>query len=144
MAGEATREAGLLPVILSIGALAAIAVAAIVRPALVIEVNWADFLVITVLIGGWAAWMTGRAIAGTWRPYWHVVAYMVPFAVFVRWVHFALFHGTFTSVPYFLVDFAVVLALASLGYRVVRAKQMTTQYRWLFDKSGPFGWRRQA
>lgn len=144
MADTSTKEAGLLPVVLALGALGVIAVAAVVRPGLVIEVNWADFLVITVLIGGWAAWMTGRAIAGTWRPYWHVVAYMLPFALFVRWVHFALFHGTLTSLWYFLVDFAVVLALASLGYRTVRAKQMSTQYRWLYAKAGPFGWRRQA
>ena len=28
------------------------------------------FLLITVIMGGWAAWMTGRAIALTWRPFW--------------------------------------------------------------------------
>ncbi len=33
-------------------------------------------LFVTVLLGGGAAWLAGRAIAQTWRPMWHVVAYM--------------------------------------------------------------------
>jgi ABC-type polysaccharide/polyol phosphate export permease len=110
---------------------------------LLIEVSYADLLVITFLIAGWAAWMTGRAIASTWRPYWHVVAYMIPFALVVRWVHFALFKGTMFSLHYFLVDLFVVLALATLGYRQVRVAQMTTQYRWLYERTGLFGWRRK-
>ncbi len=27
------------------------------------------FFLITCLLGGWAAWMTGRACASTWRTY---------------------------------------------------------------------------
>ncbi len=32
------------------------------------------FLLVTVCMGGWAAWMTGRAVAITWRPFWQCVA----------------------------------------------------------------------
>src|SRR3712207_7328088 len=34
------------------------------------------FLLITVIMGGWAAWMTGRAIALTWRPFWNLIVYL--------------------------------------------------------------------
>ena len=34
-------------------------------------------LLITGLIGGGAAWLAGRAIAHTWRPFWHVIGYMM-------------------------------------------------------------------
>lgn len=138
------RNSGSGTVALPIAILAGLAVVTVVRPSTVIEVSLADFIVITCLIGGWAGWMSGRSIAATWRPYWQVVLYMVPFALVVRWVHFALFKGTLLSLQYYLVDFAVVLALATLGYRVVRAKQMTTQYRWLYEKTGPFSWRRSS
>ena len=30
----------------------------------------ASFLLVTVLLGGGAAWLAGRAIAQTWRPWW--------------------------------------------------------------------------
>ena len=30
------------------------------------------FLLVTVVMGGGAAWLAGRAIAATWRPWWHV------------------------------------------------------------------------
>ena len=45
----------------------------------------------TVCLGGGAAWLAGRAIAQTWRPMWHVVAYMALLGAAVRFIHFALF-----------------------------------------------------
>jgi hypothetical protein len=33
------------------------------------EVSIWQFLFVTCLLGGWAAWMTGKACASTWRPY---------------------------------------------------------------------------
>ena len=33
------------------------------------------FLLVTVAMGGSAAYQAGKAIAQTWRPYWHVPAY---------------------------------------------------------------------
>ena len=63
------------------------------------------FLLVTVAMGGGAACLAGRAIAATWRPRWHVVAYMLVLAVAVRFLHFALFDGKFLSLHYYLVDF---------------------------------------
>jgi hypothetical protein len=122
--------------------LAALLVLAIVRPGAVIEVSVADFVVVSLILAGAAGWMSGRAIALTWRPYWHVVAYMVVFALVVRWIHWALFGGTLLSLHFYLVDLAVVLSMATLGYRAFRTQQMTTQYRWLFQKANSFAWTR--
>ena len=35
------------------------------------------FLLVTVVMGGWLAWMAGRAIALTWRSNWQLVVYML-------------------------------------------------------------------
>ena len=51
------------------------------------------FLLVTVVLGGAAAFMSGRAVAQTWRPYWHIPLYMVPIAATVRFFHYALFAG---------------------------------------------------
>lgn len=102
------------------------------------------FLLITVIMGGWAAWMTGRAMALTWRPFWQLVAYLLILAGAVRFIHFALFEGTLLSLHYYLVDAVVILAIGALGFRYVRARQMTTQYRWLYERTGPFSWRERA
>jgi hypothetical protein len=99
------------------------------------------FLLVTVAMGGWAAWMTGRAVAITWRPVWQCVAAMLVLAAVVRFFHFALFEGTLRSLHYYLVDAAVVTAIGLLGYRYTRARQMTTQYRWLYERTGPLTWR---
>ena len=47
-----------------------------------------------------AAWLAGRAIAQTWRPWWSAVAYMLILGLAVRFFHYALFantYGTTTS-----------------------------------------------
>ncbi len=96
---------------------------------------------VTVLLGGWAAWMTGRAFALTWRPLGQAVASLLLLAGVVRFFHYALFEGTLLSLRYYLVDAAVVTAIGLVGYRYTRARQMTRQYGWLYERSGPLSWR---
>jgi hypothetical protein len=100
------------------------------------------FLLVTIVMGGAAAYLSGKAIAQTWRPFWHVPLYMLALAAVVRFCHFALFEEPFLSLPSYIVDFACAFAAAALGYRTVRAQQMRLQYGWLFRSSGPLGWRR--
>jgi hypothetical protein len=104
------------------------------------NVLW-TFILVTVLMGGSAAYMSGKAMAQTWRPFWQVPLYMLILAATVRFCHYALFWEPLVSVGNYLIDFAVTFALAAVGYRLVRARQMTTQYGWLFRRSSPFGWR---
>jgi hypothetical protein len=99
------------------------------------------FLLVTVVMGGWLAWMAGRAIALTWRPNVQLVIYMLALGLFVRFIHFALFQATLLTLHYYIVDTIVLMAFGYAGWRYNRARQMTTQYRWLFERSGPFGWK---
>ena len=48
-----------------------------------------QFLFVTCLLGGWAAWMTGRACAQTWRDYSSLVLYLILLGVGVRFIHHA-------------------------------------------------------
>ena len=102
------------------------------------------FLLVTVVLGGAAAWASGKSIAQTWRPGWQIVPYMIVLAMGVRFIHFALFQGTLLTLHYYLVDLAVLLAVGIAGFRYKRAAQMTTQYRWLYERTGPFSWRERA
>ncbi|BCB19297.1 DUF6867 family protein [Bosea sp. ANAM02] len=102
------------------------------------------FLLVTVVMGGWLAWMAGRAIALTWRSQWQLVVYMLALGLFVRFIHFALFEATLLTVHYYIVDTIVLVAFGYAGWRYTRAKQMTRQYHWLFEPAGPFGWKPRA
>lgn len=102
------------------------------------------FLLVTVVGGGWTAWMTGRALAVTWQPAWRALLWALPLAGAVRFIHYALFGGTLLSAHYYLVDLAVVAAMAALSYRFHLARMMTRQYRWLYERSGPLGWRERV
>lgn len=108
---------------------------------LLAENSFGVFLLLTVVIGGGAAMLAGRALASGWRPVWQAIAYMCLLGLAVRFFHFSLFEGTLLSVYYYLVDTAVLWIAALLGYRLTRVRQMTTQYAWLYERAGPFSWR---
>jgi hypothetical protein len=93
--------------------------------------NFGIFLLVTVLLGGGAAWLAGRAIAQTWRPWWHIAFYMLILGIAVRFIHFALFEGALLSPRYYAVDSAVAVLVATLGFRLTRARQMARQYGFL-------------
>ena len=99
------------------------------------------FLILTVIGGGGAAFMAGRSNALGWQPIWQLVIYMMIFGAGLRFLHFALFEETLTSLYYYVVQTAVVIAFALLGYQLTRVNQMTQKYPWLYEKTSPFGWR---
>jgi len=107
------------------------------------EGSFSVFLLVTIILGGGAAALAGRAIAATWRPWWQVVAYGFILGGAVRFIHFSLYGGTLLSLHYYLIDSAFCVAFGFLGFRAARASQMITQYRWLNERDGPMRWRRK-
>lgn len=91
------------------------------------------FLLVTVILGGGAAWLAGRAIAQTWRPWWQAVLYMFVLGAAVRFIHYALFDGALLSLPAYALDTAVAIGFATAGFRMTRARQMATNYGFLAD-----------
>lgn len=100
-----------------------------------------QFLILTVIMGGGAAFMAGRSLAGGWRSITLLMGYMVPFTAGLRFLHYALFEGHLTSLTLFVIHGAIVSAFAYFGYRLRRAEQLTTQYPWLYERSGLLTWR---
>ncbi|SEE23973.1 hypothetical protein SAMN05519104_5563 [Rhizobiales bacterium GAS188] len=98
------------------------------------------FILVTLIMGGAAGFSTGKAIAQTWRPGWHLVASALVLGVGVRFIHFALFGATLLTPQYYAIDTILVLLATFAGFRLTRVKQMTTRYRWLYKAVGPFGW----
>ncbi len=102
-----------------------------------------DFLLVTVFLGGGAAYLTGRAVALTWRRLVYLILYLCLLTAAVRFIHYSLFQGTLLSLHYYVADLIVLLVLGGLGYRVTRARQMSGQYGWIYQRAGPVAWRRQ-
>jgi hypothetical protein len=89
------------------------------------------FLLVTIVLGGGAAFIAGRAVAQTWRPWWQGVVYMLILGAAVRFIHYALFDGAFTSIPAYALDTAIVIAFFAAGFRAMRTRQMARQYGFL-------------
>jgi len=112
---------------------------------------WA-FLFITVIVGGSAAYMVGRAAAKGWNPFWQAVVQVLALAAAVRFLHWGLFagatfeawrqaQGALLSLHYYVTDAAILLLFAALGFRRQRTVQMLRQYRWLTVQTSPLSWK---
>lgn len=99
------------------------------------------FIGMTVVLFGFAAFMTGQALANTWQPVWKVLPYGALLAVGDRFLIFALFDGELLSASGFIVDVMVLVALTAVSYRLIQARKMVSQYPWLYESDGLFGWR---
>lgn len=104
----------------------------------------AVFVGLTLLVMGFAAFMTGQAAANTWKPVYHAVIYTVLLGFADRFLTFALFDGELLSLTGYLIDTAVLLVIALVAYRLTHVRKMVTQYPWQYERRGPFFWREKG
>ncbi|HZB90899.1 MAG TPA: hypothetical protein VE397_05630 [Stellaceae bacterium] len=100
-----------------------------------------SFFGMTLLLFGFAALATGRALARNWRPLWQAVPYAALLALGDRFLLYALFGGALLSASGYVLAWAMLLLIAGLAYRASEARLMVRQYPWLYERRGPLGWR---
>jgi hypothetical protein len=103
-----------------------------------------EFIILTLLMGGWAAFMTGKAFASTWRGYTTLLISLLALGLVNRFIHFAVVEGSLFSLRYYLSDTICLIIIGFVGYQMTRTKQMTTQYWWLYERINPLVWRKRA
>ena len=92
-----------------------------------------------ILLGG-AAFLTGNAIAGTWRPWSQVVGYTLLLGLTARFLTWSLFGGELFSLSGYAVDVVVLGAIGLFAWRVTHARKMVAQYPWLYRRRGLTGY----
>lgn len=103
--------------------------------------NPVPLVLLTIIVFGGAALMTGQALASGWQPLWKCIPYGILLALGDRFLNYGLYQGPLLSVPGFLLSAVILVALCIIGHAIVRANKMTTQYPWLYQRKGLFGWR---
>ncbi len=99
-------------------------------------------LFVTAILVGFAAFITGQALASTWRPMWQMMPYGLMLGCADRFLVWGLFdHVDGLSVSGYLIDTAYLIVVGLAAYRLTLARRMVTQYPWLYERTGPFGWR---
>jgi hypothetical protein len=110
--------------------------------AAVLGTSWPVFLGLTVVLFGGAAYLTGQALAATWRPAWQALPYSLLLGLGERFLVFALFQGELLAPWGYVVHSLVIYLFCLLGFRLTRAERLTAQYPWLYERRGLLGWRR--
>lgn len=88
------------------------------------------FFAFTIVLGGAAAFMSGRALATAWRPPGSVALAAVPLAAAARFLHATLADEPTDAVKA-LITFALMAVFCWLGYALRRRAQMARHYPWL-------------
>jgi hypothetical protein len=99
------------------------------------------FVGITLLLVGFTAYITGQTLANTWKPVRLLFVYGALLGAASRFLSFALFEGSLLSISGYLIDTLVILQIALFAYQLNRAQKMVSQYPWLYERQGLFGWR---
>ena len=110
----------------------------------VLGTSWAVFIGMTVMLMGFASFMTGQAVANTWQPMWQIVPYAILLGAADRFLIFSLFHGQLLHFSGYVIDTLVLMAISALGYRLTLTRNMIGQYPWLYERSGPLSWREKV
>ena len=100
-----------------------------------------EFFGLTVVLFGFAAFLTGQEMAQNWRPAWQIIPAALLLAVADRFLLYAMFGAELASPGGFLIAAAILAAVAGAAYYYTRARKMVQQYPWLYERRGPFGWR---
>ena len=91
------------------------------------------------------AWMIGKSVASDWKELGSVVGVYTCCLAWARaFCTLHLYEAVFISLSRYLVDTAVFLVVAYLGFRFTRTNQMTRQYHWLYEKVSPHFMERRA
>jgi hypothetical protein len=100
------------------------------------------FVGLTGGLFGLVAFLTGQAVADSWRPAKQAVASAFGLAVAARFLAFALFGGQLLSLTGFVIAWAYLAAVTLFAWRATLARKMVRQYPWLYAAQGILGWRR--
>ena len=100
-----------------------------------------QFFFVTCLLGGWAAWMTGRPAprhGGRFQP-----GRLSPAARHRHPLHpsCAVRAARCSPLQYYIVDTIVLLIIGTIGYQYTRTNQMVTQYHWLYERASLLSWK---
>ena len=102
------------------------------------------FIGLTVIIIGGAAMMTGRVLADGWKSPLQVVFACFGLALADRFLIYALFGGELLSLSGFLIDFAVLTAMALTAHRLTVVHKMVAQYPWRYERESLWTYRKKS
>lgn len=89
------------------------------------------FLGVTLVLGGLAAFASGRSVARGWRPLGLLALYAAPLAFAMRFLHWSLFgEPIFAALPA-LIAYVYALAIESVSWRLTHHALVRRQYPWL-------------
>ena len=110
----------------------------------VLGTSFGVFIGLTVIIIGGAAVMTGRALADGWRSPVQVVFACFGLALADRFLIYALFGGELLHLSGFLIDFAVITAMALVAHRLTVVHKMVAQYPWRYERESLWTYREKS
>ena len=103
---------------------------------MIVSADFAVYLGLTLVVFGFAAVMTGVALADNWRPWWQLLGYTLLLGAADRFLAYALFGGELLSFSGYVRDSVTLLLVGAVAYRLTQVKKIVTQYPWRYQMRG--------
>ncbi|MGF1563495.1 MAG: DUF6867 family protein [Geminicoccaceae bacterium] len=97
------------------------------------------FIVLTAVFG-LCAWLAGQAQARGWQPLRMALLYAGLLALAHRFLLFSLRQAHLLDILGLIISLLIFGSLAYAAYAKTRADRMVSQYPWLYQRKGVFGW----
>ncbi|MBM3567673.1 MAG: hypothetical protein FJX46_02850 [Alphaproteobacteria bacterium] len=90
---------------------------------------------------GFAAFMTGQAVAMGWKPARLAALYALLLTLADRFLAFALFGGELLSASGLGIAYLALGGIALASWRLTHVARMIGQYPWLYERDGAWRYR---
>ena len=100
----------------------------------------AVFIGLTVILVGGAAILTGRAVAGNWKPAWQVVPACFGLALADRFLIYALFQGQLARISWAARQLRGARGAGPASWRIAKVGKLVGQYPWRYQRTSPFAY----
>ncbi|MCB9960173.1 MAG: hypothetical protein H6843_16375 [Rhodospirillaceae bacterium] len=110
----------------------------------ILGTNVLVFVGLTLVLFGGAAFMAGQALANGWKTPLTGLFYCALLSFADMFLVYGLFDGDGTLVSGYIIRLVVLSTIFLTSYRVTQARKMVTQYPWVYERQGLFGWRTRS
>lgn len=110
----------------------------------ILGTNVLVFVGLTLVLFGGAAFMAGQALANGWKTPLTGLFYCALLSFADMFLVYGLFDGDGTLVSGYVIRLVVLSAIFLTSYRLTQARKMVTQYPWVYERQGLFGWRTRS
>lgn len=111
---------------------------------IIIDTNPTVFIIFSLIMMGFIAFLSGKAIAENWKSPFFILVNTVLIGFADRFFTYALFEGQLLNWQTYIAHCLIYLIIMYISYRIMLTNKMVKQYPWIYKKSYLLWWTKKG